>query len=135
MSLLQYSALVCAVLLLARGASTDKSAKRYQKYGEFIAELRRCFANSIKYNGAHLTSDTTGSSRMVYDAAIMMRDKLEGLLPAFTLSLCERVERVKIANKENAARMAEQRAKLEKEEAEAKKFEQKVLEIVARLFV
>ncbi len=36
---------------------TDKTAKRYLKYGEFVADLRRVFTNAIKYNGAHLTSD------------------------------------------------------------------------------
>lgn len=94
-----------------------------------MSELRRCFANAVKYNGAHLTSDTTGSSQRVYEAALMMQEKLEGLLSGFTLSLCERIERMKISNAENATRMAESRAKAEKEEAEARKFEQKVCKL------
>lgn len=40
----------------------DKTARRYQKYGEFVADLRRVFTNAIKYNGAHLTSDKYVSS-------------------------------------------------------------------------
>jgi hypothetical protein len=104
----------------------DKTAKRYVKYGEMVADLRRCFANAVKYNFAHLSSDTTGSSKLVYEAALMMQEKLETLLATFTVNLCERVDRTKITNAENATRNAELRAKQEKEEAEAKKFEQKV---------
>lgn len=114
---------------------TDRSAKRYIKYGEFVTDLRRCFTNAIKYNSAHLASDTTGISQLVVDAAKFLQERLEGLLPMFTVQLCERVDKARISNEENQLRMAEERAKREKEEAEAKKFEQRVsVTLICNLF-
>ena len=104
--------------------------QRYQKYSEFVADLRRVFTNAIKYNKAHLDTDTTGSSQLVYDAAIMLQERLENLLSMFTVNLAERVDRMRISNAENQLRLAEQRAKKEKEEAEAREFEKKVCEYV-----
>jgi hypothetical protein len=123
----------CLVLNIAFSESSDrrrvvadKTVKRYIKFGEFVADLRRVFSNAIKYNGAHLASDTTGITRAVYDAAKMLQERLEGLLGPFTMNLAERIDRAKLTNAENQQRQAELRAKLEKEEAEAKKFEQLV---------
>ena len=39
-----------------------KVPPKYKKYGEFISDLRLIFQNAIKYNGAHLTTDSTGIS-------------------------------------------------------------------------
>jgi hypothetical protein len=113
-------------VVLSTSLFADKTVKRYVKFGEFVADLRRVFSNAIKYNGAHLTSDTTGITRAVYDAAKMLQERLEGLLGPFTMNLAERIDRAKLTNAENQQRQAEVRAKLEKEEAEAKKFEQLV---------
>ena len=106
--------------------TADKTMKRYVKYGEFIADLRRVFSNALKYNGAHLASDSTGITKLIYDAAEMLQERLEGLLGPFTVHLTERVERARITNAESQIRLAEQRAIIEKEEAEAKQFEQRV---------
>jgi hypothetical protein len=99
---------------------------RYSKFGEFVADLRRVFSNALKYNGAHLTSDDTGITRLVYDAALMLQERLEGLLPTFTVHLAERIERARITNAEQRSLIEADRAKREKEEAEAKRFEQQV---------
>jgi hypothetical protein len=99
-----------------------------------VADLRRVFSNALKYNGAHLASDTTGITRAVYDAAKMLQERLEGLLGPFTMNLAERIDRAKLTNAENQQRQAELRAKLEKEEAEAKKFEQLVRFLVCLCF-
>lgn len=74
---------------------TDKTAKRYSKYGEFVSDLRRVFSNAIKYNSAHLASDTTGITKLVYEAAQFLQEKLEGLLAPFTVHLADRIERAR----------------------------------------
>jgi hypothetical protein len=73
-----------------------------------------------------LTSDDTGITRLVYDAALMLQERLEGLLPTFTVHLAERIERARITNAEQRSLIEADRAKREKEEAEAKRFEQQV---------
>ena len=105
---------------------TDKSAPRYSRYGEFVSDLRRVFSNAVKYNSAHLHSDTTGISIQVHEAALMLQERLELLLSVFTVHLAERVERARIANSEMQQRMAEVKAKLDREEAEARRFEEQV---------
>eukprot|EP01032_Pedospumella_encystans_P016544 gene16544-18873_t len=105
----------------------DKTAKRYLKYGEFVADLRRVFTNAIKYNGAHLTSDSTGITQQVYEAALMLQERLESLLAPFTVHLADRIERARVTNAELQEQMSIAKAKRDAEEAEAKKFEQLVL--------
>ena len=71
----------------------NRNAPRYSKFGEFIADLRLVFANALKYNKAHLHSDSTGTSQKVYDAALALQEKLEGLLNLFSVHLCDRILR------------------------------------------
>jgi hypothetical protein len=78
--------------LLLSGKSPKSNISKYQTYGEFIDDLRRIFTNAIKFNGAHLTSDTTGVSKLVYDAAIVLQDRLESILSNFTIQVTDRVE-------------------------------------------
>ncbi len=68
---------------------------RYNNYFEFISDCRRIFSNAIKYNAAHIASDTTGLSQLVFDAAVYLQEKLESLSPMFTITLIDRIETVR----------------------------------------
>ena len=65
---------------------------KYENYYEFLCDCRRIFSNAIKYNAAHIDSDSTGLSKLVHDAAITLQEKLEGLIPMFTMNLVDKVE-------------------------------------------
>lgn len=66
-------------------------APRYATYGEFLADLRRIFSNAQTYNKRHIEKDVTGVSKRVYDAAVVFAEKLEGLIPRFTLTLVDKI--------------------------------------------
>ena len=40
--------------------------------GEFLDDLRRIFINAIKYNGAHLASDTSGTIVVVVVVVVVV---------------------------------------------------------------
>lgn len=63
----------------------ENCATTRYNYGDMIADLRRVFSNAKKYNAVHRTTDDTGVSQQVYDAAVFLEEKLEGLLPQFTV--------------------------------------------------
>ena len=58
----------------------------YMSYGEFLNDLRLTFKNSIKYNAVHLEDE---GSAAVHKAATMFLDRLEDLLPAWTVDVAE----------------------------------------------
>lgn len=61
------------------------------------------FSNAIKYNSAHLASDTTGITKLVYEAALFLQEKLEGLLSVFSVHLADRIERARYVNLPSSA--------------------------------
>lgn len=129
------------------------AAHRYTFYSEFISDLKRVFANALKYNKMHLEEDITGLSKEIYAAAellqvssnihfipyvctdklifiCMIQTKLDGLLPALTVSLADKIERNKITSNESAQRDHERAVKRQKEEEQARIFEnQKLAEL------
>lgn len=107
-----------------------KVPPRYKKYGEFISDLRLIFQNAIKYNGAHLTSDSTGISRKVYDAAFELQERLEANIPSFTLDLADRILRKRLENDELYAREEQIRKRHEEEVREITDFSKEQMEKV-----
>ena len=65
---------------------------RYENYYEFLSDCRRIFSNAIKYNEVHVDSDSTGLSKLIYEAALSLQEKLEGLIPTFTINLVDKIE-------------------------------------------
>ena len=51
-----------------------------------------------------MTSDTTGASLKIHDAAASFLEKLEALVPGFTLRIIDRWERGKLKREEDDAR-------------------------------
>lgn len=97
---------------------------RYSNHGEFISDFRRVFANAIKYNGAHLETDSTGLSKIVHEAAVLLQARLESLLPSYTLAAVDRFI-VTMSEREEAGKLASKKQAYEaKVEEEVKQFEQ-----------
>lgn len=107
--------------------ATGKEHRRYEHYLEFVSDLRRVFTNAIKYNTAHLTSDSTATSAKIVEAAEFLRDKLDDLLPAFTTSLCDRIQRVRIMNQELDLKEDEERQRREREEQDRREYERQII--------
>ena len=72
------------------------------------------------------TFHSTGITQQVYEAALMLQERLENLLAPFTVHLADRIERARVTNAELQEQMSIAKAKRDAEEAEAKKFEQLV---------
>jgi hypothetical protein len=65
------SATAAAILATANAAGGS-----YRNYGQFLGDLRRMFANAINYNSKHMDTDSTGISKLVYEAAIYLQEKV-----------------------------------------------------------
>lgn len=74
----------------------NKYSTKYESYGEYVTDLKRVFDNAKKYNVAHMDRDDTGTSKLVYEAAIFFGERLEQLLSKFTLQLADKIECWKI---------------------------------------
>ena len=72
----------------------------YVHYWEFVDDLKRVFTNALRYNKEHLLTDTTNTSKMIYDAAEMFSARVDSLIPPFTVSLADRLERLRLAKEE-----------------------------------
>jgi hypothetical protein len=83
----------------------------YTTLGAPITDLRCVFSNALKYNRAHLQSDTTGISQAIVSAAEVLSRRAERLFGPFTIALADRVLRAKIVTDEEAQRLAAQKTK------------------------
>lgn len=68
-----------------------------------MEDVRRVFTNALKYNKEHLLTDTTNTSKLVFEAAEIFLSRVDALIPAFTVSLADRLERLRLANEEKDA--------------------------------
>jgi len=75
----------------------------YRTFGQLFTDLRRIFTNAITYNTKHIATDTTGISKLVLEAAGVLKDKLERLLYSFTVELADKVVRLRLVNEEKNA--------------------------------
>lgn len=73
---------------------------RYVYYGDFMDDVKKVFTNALKYNKEHLLTDTTNTSQMIYDAAEVFSARVDTLIPMFTVSLADRLERLNLAKEE-----------------------------------
>jgi hypothetical protein len=87
------------------------------RYGEFLGDCRLTFQNSIKYNGVHLADE---GSAVVHKAAVGFLQKLEELLPSWTIEAAEKCQRDSISasaaekrQRETYARLLEEKEKME----------------------
>lgn len=64
-----------------------REASRYESYAAFLDELRMVFTNAIAYNGVHMDEDASGISLTLFHTAHMYLDRLEELIPVFTLRM------------------------------------------------
>lgn len=116
--------------------------RKYETFGEVIADLRLIFSNALKYNGR--TKDTDPFSRDAYDSAQVMSDKLESAIKRSLITIGDRVEREKveqvvldreeeIERKEEEERMKkewqEERERAETSEAGAPKIRQPAVKV------
>eukprot|EP00981_Chlorochromonas_danica_P009874 scaffold2858_cov245-Ochromonas_danica.AAC.13 len=108
----------------------NKHAPRYQTYGEFLTDMRRVFSNAITYNQVHLESDTTGMSKIIYEAAQMYSERLEGLLPKLTMGFADRVQRAKLDAKELAEQLESIRKRKLEQEQEMEEITKKIIDEV-----
>lgn len=106
----------------------NKHSPRYSRFSEFVTDLRKVFTNAQHYNKQHLETDTTQTSRAVYEAAIAFEEKLEGLMPKFTLNLADRVVCARVIMKENQQIEEERRKKKLLDDEETKILEEKMIE-------
>jgi hypothetical protein len=106
----------------------NKLSPRYKKIGDFVQDLRRVFSNAKVFNKAHIDTDPTETSKLIYEAALIFDEKLEGLLPKFTLSLADRIECARIMNKELKEKEEADRLKRLQDKEEDKQIEQKLIE-------
>jgi hypothetical protein len=114
---------------IARILLNGPALPRYTHYGEFIGDLRRVFANALKYNRAHMNSDSTGISLLVVQAAERLGAKLESLAGEFSIALCDRILRVKMVVQEEQQLVQQMRDKALEEEQQARDFERRALEV------
>jgi hypothetical protein len=106
----------------------NRHASRYQKIHDFITDIRRVFSNAKLYNKNHLESDTTQISKAIYEAATIFEEKLENLLPRFTLGLTDRIECCRLQNKEFRQMEESKRLRKLKDEEETRQLEQAMIE-------
>lgn len=104
------------------------SSPRYVTYGQFLEDFRRIFSNAKKYNVIYKDTDDSGVSRSVYEAAIILADRLESLLPKFTLTLCDKIECVRLNKSKQMREMEEARRKKAEEEAEKQLIKARLIE-------
>lgn len=106
----------------------NKLLPRYVTYADFVTDLRRVFVNAQTYNAVHLSTDSTGMSKVIFDAAAMYQERLEGLLPKFTLTLAERIQRQQLTSQ--AQQKIREAAKLKAlaEEKEYEAIEKKIID-------
>ena len=71
-------------------SGSSRAQGGFLTYGEFLGDMRLTFSNSIKYNAAHLADE---GSATVHRSAVSFLDKLEGLLPAWTVEAAEKCQR------------------------------------------
>jgi hypothetical protein len=65
---------------------------KYNNYHEFIDDLRLVFSNAVTYNRMHETSDTTGLSEKILNAALHFQNKLECLINHdFSIDLTDKI--------------------------------------------
>jgi hypothetical protein len=102
--------------------------KAYEKYGEFLTDLKRIFENAKKYNKVHYDDDTTETSRRVYHAAVTLSEKLDNLIPKFTLILADKIECSRFQKRRELQEKQELLAKLQQEEEEKRLLKQKYIE-------
>jgi hypothetical protein len=108
--------------------SINKLTPRYSRMGDFLQDLRKVFTNAETYNKAHIETDTTATSKLVYEAALVFEEKLENLLPRFTLTMADRIECARITNKELKEKEEVDRLRRIRDEEETKEIEQKMIE-------
>lgn len=70
-----------------------------------------------------------GVSKIVYDAAIFLREKLEKLLPDFTLKLFDKLERLQIISNEDSEEKGRKRARDQQVEQSVALFEDEVTQV------
>jgi hypothetical protein len=109
-------------------SAINKHASRYGKIHDFLTDIRRVFSNAKLYNKNHLESDTTQISKAIYEAATIFEEKLEHLLPRFTLGLADRLECCRLHNKEFRQIEESKRLRKLKDEEETRQLEQAMIE-------
>ena len=70
------------ILLLSTvtAAAAAAAGGCYHTFGQLLSDLRRMLSNAVTYNIRHMDSDSTGISKLVYEAAIFLQDKVDSLL-------------------------------------------------------
>jgi hypothetical protein len=97
---------------------------KYRTYSEFIEDCRRVFTNAIKYNGANKDTDSTGLSLIIYNAAVYLQAKLEGLLARFTIDAVDKVFKQRVVDEE----FAKLRHQAEQQHMQDKEIEKEFME-------
>lgn len=60
------------------------------------------FTNSVKFNGLHLESDTTGSSKHYHDVAVEFASKLKNLIDEdFSIDVADKIIRAQLSHEED----------------------------------
>lgn len=106
----------------------NPSAARYVTYGQFLEDFRRIFSNAKKYNVIYKDTDDSGVSRSVYEAAIILADRLESLIPKFSLTLCDKIECTRLNKSKQMRELEEARRKKAEEEAEKQLIKARLIE-------
>jgi len=76
-----------------------------------------------------------GLSQRVYDAAIMMEERLERLLPEFTLNLFDKLERHRFRREEENELEARKRSRVEQVESSVAQFEAEVQYVLFSFYI
>jgi hypothetical protein len=103
-------------------------APRYTTFGQFLDDLRRIFANAKKYNVVHKDDDTSGLSLAIYEAAIFFGERLESLLPKFSITLADKIECTRMNKSKQIREMEELQRKRLEEEAEKQAIKTRMIE-------
>lgn len=94
--------------------------RKYETFGDLITDLRLIFENAKKYNGK--MKDTDPVSRLAYDSATIMAEKLEVAIQRLFVVASDRLEREKVEN--DVLDREERLAEKQEEERLVKEWEQ-----------
>ena len=94
-------------------------------YGEFLWDMRLTFQNSIKYNAVHLADE---GSATVHKAAVGFLEKLQELVPLWTLEVAEKGQREGISASHEERLQREQFARLLEEKERMEEFAQQEMQ-------
>lgn len=97
----------------------------FMTYGEFLGDLLLTFQNSIKYNAVHLADE---GSATVHKAAVGFLEKLQELVPSWTIEVAEKCQREGISASHEEKLQREQFARLLEEKERMEEFSQQEMQ-------